>query len=234
MVGISSGREEADSHIDRTQPEAGSVHADQGAAFDVATARVADLYDRVARVYDWFLAPLEWCGGSKRRARILRGAAGDVLDLGIGTGYSLSLYPSGIRLTAIDVSERMLERARARASRAHRSVLFWRASVERLPFDNESFDTVTATYLWGTVSSPAVGLEEVARVLRSGGQFRMLELEGPRLPGVRLLSRWLLQLPRAVLGQPPAEDIVDDLQEAGFTILRIRRSGVWREVIAHA
>lgn len=73
---------------------------------------VTRAYDRVAAVYDLYQGPMEWLGLARRRRRLLSRAGGRVLEVGIGTGRNLGYYPLGTRLLGIDVSPRMLERAR--------------------------------------------------------------------------------------------------------------------------
>src|SRR6266536_496995 len=76
---------------------------------------VAVVYARVAPVYDLYTAPMEALGGRRARQRLFGRARGRVLELGIGTGLSLPSYPPGAELTGIDISPRMLARARRRA-----------------------------------------------------------------------------------------------------------------------
>lgn len=87
------------------------------------------VYDRIAPIYDLFEAPMEWLGGRRRRERVIQGAHGDVLEIGVGTGRNLSLYPGDTRVTAIDISPRMLDRARKRAARSDRPVELREANV---------------------------------------------------------------------------------------------------------
>ena len=69
-------------------------------------------YDRIARVYDVVNAPMELLGVARRRRRVLSTAGGTTLEVGVGTGRNLALYPPGVALTGIDVSDQMLARAR--------------------------------------------------------------------------------------------------------------------------
>jgi ubiquinone/menaquinone biosynthesis C-methylase UbiE len=89
-------------------------------------------YDRVAAIYDLYTAPMEALGGRRARRRLFGRAQGRVLELGIGTGLSLSSYPPGVELTGIDISSRMLARARRRAERIGLRADLEIADVERL------------------------------------------------------------------------------------------------------
>jgi ubiquinone/menaquinone biosynthesis C-methylase UbiE len=78
-------------------------------------ASVTRVCDRVARFYDLWNRPMEWFGLAAKRRRLLARAQGTVLEVGVGTGINLDHYPPAVELTGIDVSGRMLDRARRRA-----------------------------------------------------------------------------------------------------------------------
>lgn len=104
-------------------------------------------YDRAARFYDLYDLPMDVLGGVRsRRRRLLRRARGRVLEVGIGTGRNLDLYPPGVAITGIDVSDAMLAQARERAGELglEKSVELIRADVHELPFPDAAFDTVVA------------------------------------------------------------------------------------------
>ena len=79
--------------------------------------RVTRRYDRAARFYDFYDAPMEWMGGRRRRTRLWQKADGRILEIGVGTGKNLAHYPAGSDITGIDVSEQMLQRARRKQAR---------------------------------------------------------------------------------------------------------------------
>lgn len=199
---------------------------------EASTDLVAQVHDRIAPIHDHLYALLELMGGRARRMRTIRGATGDVLDIGIGTGLNLGLYAPTVRLTAIDVSERMLERARARAARLHRSVHLWLGNVERLPFASESFDTVVGTYVFCSVENPVRGLQDVWRVLRPGGQLRLLEPVRPRHALFAAMADTVSPLSRRLFGSSLICDIEAHLALVGFETLRVRGTGLWREIVA--
>jgi len=131
------------------------------------------LFDGLASGYDLGMLPLEY--GILRRLR--RGAfslaQGEVLELGVGTGANLPFYGPAARVTAIDSSAPMLERAARRRTQAR--VRFVRADVHHLPFADGSFETVTGSLLFCSVADPVRALKEVRRVLRPGGRLILVE-----------------------------------------------------------
>ncbi|NIR41174.1 MAG: class I SAM-dependent methyltransferase, partial [Actinobacteria bacterium] len=97
-------------------------------------------------------------------------AKGKTLEVGVGTGRNLGLYPDDVELAGIDVSANMLARARRVAERLDRPIELEIADVQDLPHGDGSFDTVTATCVFCSVADPVAGLREVARVVRPDGQ----------------------------------------------------------------
>lgn len=107
-----------------------------------------------------------------------------MLELGVGTGRNLPLYPPAVtRLAGIDPDESMLARAKQRAREVPLRIDSICASAEDLPFEEDSFDAVVATLAFCTIPDPAAALREVRRVLRSGGKLRLLEhVKAPQEP----------------------------------------------------
>ncbi|WP_394361179.1 class I SAM-dependent methyltransferase [Amycolatopsis sp. SB7-3] len=102
-------------------------------------------------------------------------ATGDVLEVAVGTGLNLPLYPDGVTLTGIDLSDGMLAIARGRAERLGHPVTLRRADAHALPFDADSFDTVVCTLGLCAIPDDGKALREMARVLRPGGRLILLD-----------------------------------------------------------
>lgn len=135
-----------------------------------------------AAIYDPFMRKSEQACLQEWRHELLSGVrGGEVLEIGAGTGANLAHYSSAIdRLVLADPDEHMLQRLRDRAEAGLGGVKGPRwetmiASVERLPFEDASFDTVVATLLLCSVPDQRAALSEVRRVLRPGGSFVFLE-----------------------------------------------------------
>lgn len=139
--------------------------------------------ENVPWIYDGILSLCEWLGLGRWRAKLVAGANGVTLDLGCGTGRNLPLYDSRIPVLALDPNPRALHRARRRTP----AVALVRGTAEQLPFRDGAFDTVVSGLVFCTVRDPARALAEVRRVIRPGGQLRMLE--HVRAQG-QLAARW--------------------------------------------
>ncbi len=125
-----------------------------------------------AWLYDLLMKPLGWLGLDRLRERLVRDARGRTLEIGAGTGLNLRYYDAGASpLIALDIDRDGLRRAWARSPRA----FLVQASVEALPFREDTFDTVVSCLVFCSVPNPAVGLNEVHRVLSRSGELRMLE-----------------------------------------------------------
>lgn len=113
----------------------------------------------------------------EERMRWIPRAHGDVLELGVGSGLNLAFYDAGHvnKVTGIDPSGPLLERAAARASETPLSVELVRGTAEQLPFRDRSFDSVVMTYTLCSVDDPARVLAELRRVLRPGGELVFVE-----------------------------------------------------------
>ena len=130
-------------------------------------------YRRYARIYDMVFGAVLQPG---RRAVIeaLKLKPGDrVLEVGVGTGISLPLYPRDVRITGIDVSREMLEKARARvAGRKLQNVeALLEMDAEEMAFPDASFDKVVAMYVVSVVPRPGKLLEELHRVCKPDGEI---------------------------------------------------------------
>jgi demethylmenaquinone methyltransferase/2-methoxy-6-polyprenyl-1,4-benzoquinol methylase len=102
---------------------------------------------------------------------------GHVLDVATGTGLvAAELVQRGFRVTGVDQSAEMLDRARQRFGDR---VDLVEASAESLPFANAAFDHLTVTYLLRYVDDPGATLSELARVVRPGGVVASLEFGVP-------------------------------------------------------
>lgn len=131
-----------------------------------------DLAKRLyAATYDRLGAAAERGEIGARRARLLGGLSGLVLELGGGTGANLPHYPHGVRLVVTEPDPHMRRRLTARAP----GTPVVAAVAERLPFADGSFDAVVSTFVLCSVREPARAAAEAARVLRPGGALVVFE-----------------------------------------------------------
>jgi AhpD family alkylhydroperoxidase len=188
-----------------------------------------------ARVYDTTMRVADRAGLRRARERIVAGAQGDVLEIGIGTGLNLAAYPAGATLHAIDPSEPALVLAGQRAARLGRAIVLTSGDAAALPYPDDSFDAVVGTFVLCSVGDVASTLQEGRRVLRSGGSLRFLEHARSDHAGIaRLQSRFAPAWSRASGGCRLDHDVRSAVEAAGLRVIdeRSRAGGLLYEVVA--
>ncbi|WIX98755.1 class I SAM-dependent methyltransferase [Amycolatopsis mongoliensis] len=120
-------------------------------------------------------------------------AAGEVLEVAVGTGLNLAWYPAEVTLTGLDLSSGMLELARSRARDLGRAVTLRQGSAHELPFAEASFDTVLCTFGLCAIPDPAAAVGEMSRVLRPGGRLILVDHVAASSWPVRAMQ-WLVEL----------------------------------------
>ena len=205
----------------------------------LAPDAVRTMFDRIAPVYD-AMNHVMTAGLDRRwRAETARAVVspGDrVLDSCCGTGdLAIACLRAGGRVTGLDFSERMLDRARRKSDEAE-----WvEGDALALPFAEGSFDAATVGFGVRNLEDLGKGLGELRRVLRPGGRLAILEITTPRgllrpfyklwFEGLVPLAGKLLPggsaytyLPASVRRFPEAKELAELMDSAGFEHVRYR------------
>lgn len=148
---------------------------DTSSAVPSTTEEVRRAYNENASLYALFEPIAEYLGLRRVRRRLLRQAEGEVLEVAVGTGLNLPHYPAGCRITAVDISEAMLERAGRRAESLGLQVDFHQMNAEGLDVPTGRFDTVVSTMTLCTFIEPMRALREMSRVCKSDGRILLME-----------------------------------------------------------
>ena len=136
---------------------------------------VEAVYDKLAKVYDLTFGPTLHPGRLQAIQRMNIQPGERVLEVGVGTGINLSLYPKQAMVTGIDFSVSMLEKARDRVARKGlRNMRLLQMDAADLKFSDDSFDIVYAPYLISVVPDPVRVAREMRRVCRPGGRIIVL------------------------------------------------------------
>lgn len=144
----------------------------------------APIYDLI---FDWIFAP----GRITAIRHLALQPTDTILEVGIGTGLNLPLYPPACRLTGIDLSQEMLDKAVVRVQRlAMTSVALKVMDATSMDFEDDEFDKAVATYTISAVPDPVAVLREMRRVVRPGGAIVILNHFRSR----RRLTGWLEDL----------------------------------------
>ena len=137
--------------------------------------QIERVYSNYAGVYDKVFGRV-FQGSREAVVRNLRVEPGErVLEVGVGTGLCLPLYPENCDITAIDVSEAMLDKAAARVKEHGLSnVKLMRMDAGAMEFPENSFDIVIAAYVVTAVPDYRKLMQEMVRVSRPGGRLILL------------------------------------------------------------
>jgi len=103
-----------------------------------------------------------------------------VLDLGSGTGAALRQLHN-YEVTAVDPDEKMLQ-----LNKFENKII---GDAEDLPFPDNSFNSVYCAFVWRNLNNPELGLQEVHRVLKPGGNFILLDMTRPKNNFLRILHK---------------------------------------------
>ncbi|TYL38562.1 class I SAM-dependent methyltransferase [Natronococcus pandeyae] len=165
-------------------------HGDDRAAAATGTDDIS--HPLVAAVYDW-VVPDRFLFGPHREY-LTDDLSGRVLDVGAGTGANFTYVADDserISYHAIEPDPHMRKQAAEKARDVGCSVTLRDARAESLPYPDESVDVVISSLVFCTIADPDAALEEVARVLKPGGELRFLEhvhADGWRATGQDLLN----------------------------------------------
>jgi phosphatidylethanolamine/phosphatidyl-N-methylethanolamine N-methyltransferase len=134
---------------------------------------VERVYEKLAHIYDFTFGPVLHPGRIRAVERMNLGAGDHVLEVGVGTGINIPLYPGSSAVTGIDLSASMLEHAR-RLAAPMSNVRLLEMDAADLKFADNSFDVVYAPYVISVVPDPLAVVREMQRVCRPGGKIIIL------------------------------------------------------------
>lgn len=124
-------------------------------------------------LYDTLMKRADDAGMYARRRSLVSDLRGDVLEIGCGTGMMFEHYrASGARVRAVDMDDAFIERAKARV---RDGIELLKADAQALPFPDDSFDAAVACLVFCSIPDARAALAEARRVLRPGGELRLIE-----------------------------------------------------------
>ncbi len=182
------------------------------------------IYRSTARFYDLLDLPFESRRYAPIRPQMFAGLSGRALDAGVGTGRNMPYYPPDVRVTGIDLSPAMLARAGARRDRLAIDVELLERDVCDSGLPDSHFDAAVATFLFCVLddSLQLPALKELARIVKPGGEIRMLEYEYSKNPRKRFVMRLWAPWVRLVYGATFERHTEQYVPQAGLEIIEER------------
>lgn len=159
------------------------------------------------------------------RSRYVARAAGNVLEIGIGSGLNLPHYSEAVtHVTGLDPAAALTERARQRAAQARPAVEILQISGEEIPAEDARFDAVVCTWTLCSIPNVYAALREMYRVVKPGGHLYFVEHGLAPDAGVQSWQRRLEPLWKKIGGGCHLTREADQLiQDAGFLLTELDR-----------
>ena len=178
-----------------------------------------------AATYDRQIARAEKAGLRAFREGLLAGAAGNVLEIGSGTGLNLPCYgPAVESLTMTEPQPAMLRRLQQAVREHAPAAKVLRAPAEDLPFDDRTFDVAVSTLVLCGVEDQPRALRELRRVLRPGGRLLFIEHVRSDDPGRARMQDRMNWLNRLMVCCDCNRPTLSSIQEAGFTVTEVEHT----------
>ncbi len=155
-------------------------------------AHVEEAYARWAPVYDLAFTAV-MAPGRRAAVAAAQRRGGSILDVGVGTGLELPMFDRQVNLVGVDLSEPMLRRAQTRIARKKLVQVAGLCVMDatRLAFPTAHFDSVVAPFVLTVVPDPSATLDELARVVKVGGEIVLVNHVGADSGPIAWIERWL-------------------------------------------
>lgn len=189
---------------------------------------VVTAYRRWSKQYDRLFGTV-FEQGRQLTVKKMACEAGDrILEVGVGTGLSLTHYPDNVAVVGIDLSPDMLEYARGRVNGSADRITLQVMDAQAIEYDDDSFDKVVAMYVASVVPDPRKMIDEMKRVCRPGGDLFIVNhfSHGGPMASLERLAAPLSEL----VGFRPSFPLDDFLEMAQFDVVEkqsVNAFGYW-------
>jgi len=205
-------------------------------SLDRETSLTRRRYNQLAAIYDLrtYIAE-EYVFKKFRKMLWSRITGGRVLELGVGTGANIPYYPKECQVTAVDLSEQMLERAKRRAIKLGTSVDLQLMDAQNLTFPDHSFDIAITTCVFCSVPNPIQGMRELGRVVIPGGDIWLMEHMRVDKPVIGSIMDFVNPFALRMMGANINRRTIENVKLAGLQIETIEdlAGTVFRLIHAH-
>lgn len=198
-------------------------------------ARVKGSWAKRAQKYDKSIGFLERrVFGAEHRDWACSRAVGTTLEIAVGTGLNLPLYPRSSKLVAIDLSPEMLDIARERAEGLELDVDLRQGDAHELQFEDETFDSVVCTYSLCNIPDPRRAVSEMKRVLRPGAKLILVDHIRSAVKPIYWIQKVVEFFTRRLEGENMTRRPLEHVKAEGFDVQERERmrAGVVERLVA--
>ncbi len=201
-----------------------------------ATERTRNRYQRISGLYDLMeiLPEKRYDPWREKLWSFVKGPR--VLEVGVGTGKNMPYYLPGMQITAIDLTLGMLAHAQKKADKLNLDVNIILGDAQSLEFEDDSFDSVVATFVFCSVPDPILGLKELARVAKPHGQILLMDHVRSQKPilgtAMDLVNPFVVRMMGANINRRTVENV----RNAGLKIEKVEDLGlgdIFKLILAH-
>ncbi|MBS4201003.1 class I SAM-dependent methyltransferase [Bacillus sp. FJAT-49732] len=173
------------------------------------------IFDRQASRYDKSKETLKQ---QSMRKSLISKAEGEVLELAVGAGANFPYYQSGVKVTAIDFSNAMLEKAKITARNNNVDAKFICSDIEEISFEQHSFDTIVSTLSFCSYENPLSMMKNIQQWCKPGGKILLLEHGISNNRFVAFLQKILNPLLYRTIGCHHTRNIMAMTRDAGLSV----------------
>lgn len=185
--------------------------------FDEKTKIVQKRYDRFSKFYDLLEGSMERNKFSKWRKELLGNLKGKILEIGVGTGKNLSYYNKEAKVIGMDLSPKMLEKAKIKLNELNnKNITLLEMDAQNLNFKDNSFDYVVCTFVLCSVPDPVKVLREMKRVCKKNGKILMIEHMLSNHMIIAFFEHLHNPITRTLFGFNVNRKTIDNIKKAGL------------------
>lgn len=160
---------------------------------------------------------------------------GQLMEIGVGTGKNIPYWPEDAKITAIDLTPSMLERAHKRANSLGKNAEFTLGDAQALDYGDDTFDIAAATFVFCSIPDPLLGLREITRVLRPGGWIFLMEHVRSQNPVIGKLMDLFNPAVVRTMGPNINRDTVGNVRKSGLELIEVTdlgMRGIFKMIVA--
>jgi phosphatidylethanolamine/phosphatidyl-N-methylethanolamine N-methyltransferase len=197
---------------------------------------VKKIYDGYSSVYDFLFSGIFFPRIKSAIGSMDIEPGDNILDVGVGTGLSLPVYPDFCKVTGIDLSDQMLGKARNKAKKLGLSnVQLQQMDAMNIEFPDNSFDKVFLSHVVSVVPDPSKTINEVKRVCKPGGNIVIVNHFQSPNKIVAKIEDFITPVCK-MLGWRTDLSLTDLLRESGLRVTKtykIKKIDFWSIVFAY-